>query len=313
MTKLTIEDIILNDYCTIDESVAKGADTISAICDQLQSQGMIPENHKPGSLNRVMYASVDGVDIQFFLGGFTHGRPKVMVIAKIFTGDVDIELNKFVNWQYVPNVAHIVATLKKIAEDLNRQPTESQVLKAVKTEFQQGFHLEVYRYLEFRHGELFVKFTLKSANIANPDIGVVTHTPPVLNAPISIIVDYLEIQTHHRVIKSQTAEIAKKNPVVNTPYIIVLCGSSRFETEFRQLELALSLDGRIVLSLPVFSQANNITLSDADVEALKKVHYAKIDMCDCVTVVNPGGYIGNQTRLEIAYAESLGKVIKYMY
>jgi hypothetical protein len=142
---------------------------------------------------------------------------------------------------------------------------------------------------------------------------MVTHTPAVLNAPVSAIVDYLEIYTHHRVIKSQTEEISRKKPIVNKPYIIALCGSSRFETEFRQLEFALSLDGHIVLSLPVFSKANNITLSDADVAALKKLHYAKIVMCDCVTVVNPGGYIGNQTRLEIAYAESLGKTIKYMY
>jgi hypothetical protein len=172
-TKLTIEDIKFETYCTIDESIARGAETVKTICDELQSQGMITEDHKQGSVIRTMYINVDCISVNVFISGFSRGRPRVVVTAKTATGDVDIELNRFVDWQSVPNVAHIIATLKKIAEYLNRQPTESQVREAVKTEFQPGFHLEVYRYLEFRCGEPFVKFTLKSANISNPDIGIV--------------------------------------------------------------------------------------------------------------------------------------------
>jgi hypothetical protein len=42
------------------------------------------------------------------------------------------------------------------------------------------------------------------------------------------------------------------------------------------------------------------------------VHFQKIRMADEVYIVDPGGYVGDSTRREIAYAESLGKPVRYL-
>jgi len=42
------------------------------------------------------------------------------------------------------------------------------------------------------------------------------------------------------------------------------------------------------------------------------VHFQKIRMADEVYIVDPGGYVGESTRREIAYAESLGKPVRYL-
>lgn len=47
-------------------------------------------------------------------------------------------------------------------------------------------------------------------------------------------------------------------------------------------------------------------------EMLDKMHLQKIDMADEIFVINIGGYIGESTRREIAYAESKGKIVKYL-
>ncbi len=45
---------------------------------------------------------------------------------------------------------------------------------------------------------------------------------------------------------------------------------------------------------------------------LDELHLLKIDMADSVFVVNKGGYIGERTAIEIAWAENLGKPVEYM-
>ncbi len=45
---------------------------------------------------------------------------------------------------------------------------------------------------------------------------------------------------------------------------------------------------------------------------LAEVHLQKIRMADEVYVVDPGGYVGESARREIAYAESLGKPVRYL-
>jgi hypothetical protein len=45
---------------------------------------------------------------------------------------------------------------------------------------------------------------------------------------------------------------------------------------------------------------------------LAGVHLQKIRMADEVYVVDPGGYVGESTRREIAYAQSLGKPVRYL-
>ena len=45
---------------------------------------------------------------------------------------------------------------------------------------------------------------------------------------------------------------------------------------------------------------------------LDDMHKRKIDMADEIFVINVGGYIGESTRSEIAYAEETGKKINYL-
>ncbi len=42
------------------------------------------------------------------------------------------------------------------------------------------------------------------------------------------------------------------------------------------------------------------------------MHFQKIRMADEVYIVDPGGYVGDSTRREIAYATSLGKPVRYL-
>ena len=45
--------------------------------------------------------------------------------------------------------------------------------------------------------------------------------------------------------------------------------------------------------------------------ALGALHLRKIDLADRVLVVNPGGYIGESTSREIAYARAASKPISF--
>ena len=45
---------------------------------------------------------------------------------------------------------------------------------------------------------------------------------------------------------------------------------------------------------------------------LDDMHKRKIDMADGIFVINPGGYIGESTRCEIAYAVEHGKTVEYL-
>ena len=44
---------------------------------------------------------------------------------------------------------------------------------------------------------------------------------------------------------------------------------------------------------------------------LDALHLRKIDLADRVLVVNPGGYVGESTRREIAYAQAVGKPVAF--
>lgn len=44
---------------------------------------------------------------------------------------------------------------------------------------------------------------------------------------------------------------------------------------------------------------------------LDALHLSKIDLADRVLIVNPGGYLGESTRSEIAYAQAAGKPITF--
>jgi hypothetical protein len=47
-------------------------------------------------------------------------------------------------------------------------------------------------------------------------------------------------------------------------------------------------------------------------DILDELHKRKIDISDEVVILNVGGYIGESTRSELNYAESIGKPIIYL-
>ena len=99
---------------------------------------------------------------------------------------------------------------------------------------------------------------------------------------------------------------------MSRPKVVCLVGSTRFKTQFEAVARAATLAGEIVLTCHVFSHHDGTRLSAADVALLDRVHLAKIDMADEVYVINPGGYIGEGGRREIAYAEAAGKPVGYL-
>lgn len=99
--------------------------------------------------------------------------------------------------------------------------------------------------------------------------------------------------------------------------VITLCGSTRFEAEFAEVNQRLTMDGCVVISLGMFSLPDlpgyDWTADCSDLKGrLGALHFQKIRMADEVYVVDPGGYAGESTRREIAYAESLGKPVRYL-
>lgn len=115
---------------------------------------------------------------------------------------------------------------------------------------------------------------------------------------------------HHAVVKDMHGA---------RPTIVVLCGSTRFGAAFREANLRLTFEGKIVLSIgcdmrsdrEIFAGKTEAELATikADLDVL---HKRKIDLADEVYVLNVGGYIGSSTRSEIEYAVQHGKPVDYL-
>jgi hypothetical protein len=99
------------------------------------------------------------------------------------------------------------------------------------------------------------------------------------------------------------------------PTIICFCGSTRFIETFAIQTWELERQGFIVLGctlLPTWycgvpSRFGEATGTKAQCDSL---HLRKIDLADEVLVLNVGGYIGESTRNEIAYAEQMGTPVR---
>ena len=94
--------------------------------------------------------------------------------------------------------------------------------------------------------------------------------------------------------------------------IITLIGSTKFKDDFIKVKEQLTLQGFIVLSLGVFSQYDNIKLSEDQLNMLADIQNKKIEMADEIFVINKNGYIGDNIKTEIEFAKSLGKKINYL-
>ncbi len=77
----------------------------------------------------------------------------------------------------------------------------------------------------------------------------------------------------------------------------------------REANRALTLSGIIVLA----PGEMNGTVSEDEKAVLDALHFRKIDLADRILVVNPGGYIGESTSREIAYARAAGKPVSFTH
>ena len=95
--------------------------------------------------------------------------------------------------------------------------------------------------------------------------------------------------------------------------VITLCGSTRFKDEYLAAQKRLTLAGNIVISVGLFGHSGDDEVWTEGTKAmLDDMHLRKIDMADEIFVINVGGYIGESTRREIAYAAECGKIIRYL-
>jgi hypothetical protein len=104
---------------------------------------------------------------------------------------------------------------------------------------------------------------------------------------------------------------------VGFPKIVTLCGSTKFADAYQAAMMQETLDGKIVLTVGCMTQSDGdlikagVITDDVKV-ALDVLHKQKIFVADEVLILNVGGYVGESTRSEIAYAQSLRKPIRYL-
>ena len=102
--------------------------------------------------------------------------------------------------------------------------------------------------------------------------------------------------------------------------VITLCGSTRFKDAFFEAQKRVTLEGNIVISVGLFGHSGDMEVWDgmdegkisSTKEMLDDMHKRKIDMADSIFVINVGGYIGESTKSEIAYAVEHGKPVAYL-
>lgn len=115
--------------------------------------------------------------------------------------------------------------------------------------------------------------------------------------------------------------VKKLDPVLRdvSPKVVCLCGSTRFFQQFMEHNYKETMQGNIVLSVGFFMHSassvhgEGVGISPEEKITLDELHKRKIDLADEVLVINVDGYIGESTRSEIAYAETIGVPIRYAF
>lgn len=103
-------------------------------------------------------------------------------------------------------------------------------------------------------------------------------------------------------------KLSEQHPA-GRPYIITLCGSTKFMKTY-QLEMArLTLAGYIVIGVGMASHGMKLNPSEVQKQRLDHVHLHKIDLADIVYFLDVGGYMGDSSRSELKYAQDQQKKI----
>lgn len=127
-----------------------------------------------------------------------------------------------------------------------------------------------------------------------------------------------EMCEHGRSWEQFQGELYGRPMDVPLPIIVCLCGSTRFWRTFQQASLEETLAGKIVLSIGAASASDDNhfgNLAKEEYDHVKRLldilHFRKIDLAGEVYILNVGGYIGESTARELAYAEAMGKKIRF--
>lgn len=102
------------------------------------------------------------------------------------------------------------------------------------------------------------------------------------------------------------------------PTIVCLCGSTRFYREFQRANYEETMAGKIVLSVgfymhsPEVAHGETFGCTPEQKRALDELHLRKIDLADEVLILNVGGYIGESTARELAYAQARRKRVRFL-
>ena len=103
------------------------------------------------------------------------------------------------------------------------------------------------------------------------------------------------------------------------PKIVVICGSSRFVDVMSVISWWIERDEKaIVLGLHLlpkwyFGAPDHVAEEEGVATQMDVIHLRKIEMADEVFVVDVDGYIGSSTKLEIEFAQSHGKRVRYLH
>ena len=92
--------------------------------------------------------------------------------------------------------------------------------------------------------------------------------------------------------------------------IVTICGSVRFKEDMMKIRDSLMPDVWVMLPENMEMDIQKI---DMDVKSkMDDLHLKKIELADEVIIINIDGYIGQSTALEMHYAKSLGKPMKFL-
>ncbi len=112
------------------------------------------------------------------------------------------------------------------------------------------------------------------------------------------------------------SEVGRMEKETMKPTIVCLCGSTRFYDQFQRAYYGETMAGKIVLSVGFMPDSaehgEHIGITPAQKEALDVLHLEKVKMADEVLILNVGGYIGQSTARELAYALELGKSVRFL-
>lgn len=94
---------------------------------------------------------------------------------------------------------------------------------------------------------------------------------------------------------------------------VVLCGSGKFKDVFKNVFKFLTINGFIVYTPSIFElQSQNVNFNQEILTSLDIIHESKILDSEYVVIINPDGYIGENTKKELDFAKKNNKKILYI-